>query len=80
MRSSLLRVVSVVVLALTPWMAQAQDLKVSRKISVGGSSFTSDTYVKGARERNVMNMPGGMSNVTIHQCDLKRTLNVNDQS
>ncbi|HZQ24156.1 MAG TPA: hypothetical protein VFA89_15295 [Terriglobales bacterium] len=59
---------------------QAEDLKISKKISVAGNSFTSDTYVKGARERNVMSMPGGASNVTIHQCDLKRTLNLNEQT
>jgi hypothetical protein len=82
MRSGLLRVVSLALsaLVLLAIAAQAEDLKITKKISVGGNSFTSDTYVKGARERNVMNMPGGMASVTIHQCDLKRTVNLNDQT
>jgi len=41
--------------------AHAEDLKITKKITVGDNSFSSDVYVKGARERNVMNMPGGMS-------------------
>ena len=81
MRSNWLRVLwlSSAVLAV-PTAMQAEDLKITKKISVGENSFSSDTYVKGARERNVMNMPGAVSNVSIHQCDLKRTLTVNDQT
>ncbi|MBV9482689.1 MAG: hypothetical protein JO249_18360 [Acidobacteria bacterium] len=81
MRSRLLQVTLVAAATLALLMvAQAEDLKITKKISVGESSFTSETYIKGARERNEMNMPGGVSNLSIHQCDLKRTLTVNDQT
>ena len=47
----------------------------------GGSDTSTESamYVKGARMRNEMNT-GGMSIVTIRQCDLKRTLMINDKN
>jgi hypothetical protein len=81
MRSSSLRVASfTVVLLVTLMTAQADDLKISKKISVGGSNFSSETYLKGTRERNLVSLPGGLGSVRIRQCDLKRTLTQNDQT
>jgi len=54
------------------------DLTVSKKITVGGNSFSSQTLLKGARERTSMDMGTGSPMITIRQCDLKRSLNVND--
>lgn len=54
------------------------DLTVSKKITVGGNSFSSQTLVKGARERTSMDMGTGSPMITIRQCDLKRSLNLND--
>ncbi|HEY4052751.1 MAG TPA: hypothetical protein VGL74_03370 [Terriglobales bacterium] len=60
--------------------ALAQDLHFKRNISVGGSSVSSsEVWVKGARERTVVSTPTG-NLVTLHQCDLKRTLTISDQS
>ncbi|HEX3322012.1 MAG TPA: hypothetical protein VHR84_15000 [Terriglobales bacterium] len=59
---------------------QAQDLHIKKNILVGGN-FTSsaETSIKGARERTVTQTQGGTT-VTLKQCDLKRTLTLNDQT
>jgi hypothetical protein len=55
--------------------AQGQDLHIKKTISVGGNVVSStDTSIKGARQRDVTG-----NQVTIRQCDLKRTLSLNDQ-
>ncbi len=60
--------------------AQADDLHLKKNISVDGNVMsTSETFIKGARTRDVnQGMAGGM--VTVRQCDLKRTITLNDQS
>jgi hypothetical protein len=61
-------------------MAQADDLHFKKNISVAGNSVSgSETWVKGARERTVSTSPAG-SIVTLRQCDLKRTVTLNEQS
>jgi len=60
--------------------ANAEDLHFKRNISVGGNSVSSsEVWVKGARERSVMSSAAG-NIVTLRQCDLKRTVIVNDQT
>src|ERR1051326_4132459 len=59
---------------------QAQDLHFKKNVSVGGSQISStEVWVKGARERSVTNSPTG-NITTIRQCDLKRTVTLNDQT
>jgi hypothetical protein len=59
---------------------QAQDLHFKKNISVGGSPVSStEIWVKGVRERSVTNSPTG-NTTTIRQCDLKRTVTLNDQT
>lgn len=59
--------------------AQAQELHFKRNVSVAGNSVSSsEVWVKGARERTVINTPAGNA-ITLHQCDLKRTVTINDQ-
>ena len=60
--------------------AQADDLHLKKSISVDGNAMsTSETFIKGARTRDVnQGMGGGM--ITVRQCDLKRTVTLNDQS
>ncbi len=59
---------------------QAEDLHFKKDISVGGSPVSSsEVWVKGARERMVTSSSAG-NTVTIRQCDLKRTVTVNDQT
>lgn len=60
--------------------AQAQDLHIKKSITVGGNFVSStDTSIKGARERTVSQTPTG-NTITIHQCDLKQTITVNEQA
>jgi len=70
------------ILALTAsaLMVQAEDLHYKKTISVGGSPVSSsEIWLKGARERTVSSTPAG-NVITLRQCDLKRTLTINDQS
>jgi hypothetical protein len=62
------------------FMAYGQDLHIKKNISVGGNFVsTTDTSIKGARERSVNQTPGGTT-ITIRQCDLKRTITLNEQA
>ena len=59
-------------------VAHAQDLHFQKDISVGGNVISStETSIKGARERTVTQTPVG-NTITIRQCDLKRTVTINE--
>ncbi|HZR66544.1 MAG TPA: hypothetical protein VFA85_15475 [Terriglobales bacterium] len=59
--------------------ASAQDLHFKRNVSVGGNAVaSSEVWVKGARERSATSTSAG-SMVSLRQCDLKRTVTINDQ-
>ena len=60
--------------------SQGQDLHIKKSILVGGN-FTSsaETSIKGARERTVSQGASGTT-ITLRQCDLRRTLTLNDQT
>lgn len=64
--------------AAAPPQATANDIKVRARVTVGEQSFESVEYVRGSRQRTEMSMAGGYK--TIMQCDLKRYVQVNDQS
>lgn len=51
------------------------DIKITTKSSSSGQSMTSTTYIKGARQRTE-----GMGYTIIYQCDLKRTIQINDKT
>jgi hypothetical protein len=55
------------------------DVKVRQRMSFGGgNSSESILYIKGPRMRS--EMAGGMGYTTIQQCDLKRTLTLNEKT
>jgi hypothetical protein len=61
-------------------VVQAQDLHFKKNMSIGGSPVSnSEVWVKGARERTVTSSPTG-NIVNLRQCDLRRTLTVNEQA
>lgn len=61
-----------------PLIASSQELHFKKSVSMNGNTLsTSETWVSGERDRTVTASPAG-DLVTIHQCDLKRTVNVND--
>jgi hypothetical protein len=76
MRSYSSRYLSLIVTLLMPLAAQAEEMHIKKSIIVEGHVVsTTETSIKGARERNVNG-----NTVTIRQCDLNRTLTVNDQA
>jgi hypothetical protein len=56
------------------------NLKLSYKTTVGGQTSQSTTMIRGARERSEMHLGPGMDLVNLTQCDLKRTVQFNDQA
>jgi hypothetical protein len=59
---------------------RADDLHFRKNVTVEGNAVSgSETWVKGARERTVTKSPAG-DVVSLRQCDLKRTVTVNEQS
>jgi len=81
MRCQWLRQLSCIVALLTATLAaSAEDLHIKKSVSVGGNVVSSsETSIKGARTRDVNQGPAGAM-VTIRQCDLKRTVSLNDQA
>src|SRR5215813_14248153 len=60
--------------------AQAQDLHLKKNITVGGYVASStETSIHGARERIVSQTATG-NTITLHQCDLKQTVTINEQA
>ena len=60
--------------------AEAQDLHIKKNITVAGTVVSStETSIKGARIRDVNQTPAG-NTITLRQCDLKRTVTLNEQS
>src|SRR5438105_2767376 len=57
------------------------DFKITIKNTVSGQNYQSTTMIKGKRERSESST-GGMNTgtVSITQCDLRRTIQVNDSS
>jgi len=59
------------------------DFRITIKTTMAGQAGQTTTMIKGLRERDENNMAiGGMSmnQVNITQCDLKRTIAVNDRT
>jgi hypothetical protein len=56
------------------------DLKVKQKTTTGGQTNESTVMIKGARQRSESAYGGGASQTSILQCDLRRSLIINDQT
>jgi hypothetical protein len=70
-----MKLVQVILLLLCVQTVALADLKVSRKTGAGGYGGDSTVYIKGRRQRT--ENPGM---TTIEQCDLKRTIQINDRT
>lgn len=81
MPTQVLRRFSCIVVLLTATLAaQAEDFHIKKSITVGGNFIsTTETSIKGARERSVSQSPTG-NTLTLRQCDLKRTITLNEQA
>lgn len=70
----------VLALVTSALILQAEDLHYKKTVSVSGNPVSnSEIWLKGARERTVSSTPAG-NVITLRQCDLKRTLTINEQS
>ena len=61
----------------------SDDFKITIRNTIAGQSTQTTTMIKGLRERDETNMAMGgmnMSQVNITQCDLKRTIQINDRA
>lgn len=71
------RRISILVLLLAV-CAQAQDLRIKKRITMDGELISStETEVKGSRER-IVTQSSSATSITIKQCDLQRTISVNE--
>lgn len=59
------------------------DFKITFKTTMGGQSTQNTTMIKGSRERSETSIGGGaysMNTVSITQCDMRRTIQINDRA
>ena len=54
------------------------DFKITIKNTMAGNTSQSTTMIKGSRQRDETSMAPGQSQITLTQCDLKRTIQIND--
>ena len=63
----------------TPNKPTSNDVKIRQRMTTGGATGVETLlYIKGQRMRS--EMPGAMGFTTIMQCDLKRTLTINEKN
>ncbi len=63
----------------TPNKPTTNDVKIRQRMTMGGGAGSESLlYIKGQRMRS--EMPGAMGFTTIMQCDLKRTVTINEKS
>jgi hypothetical protein len=60
--------------------APVNDLKIKYRMTAGGQDLETTTMIKGARERSETHTGYGMDLVNLTQCDLKRTVQISDQT
>ncbi len=81
-------IVALGALAKSPESPQrVNDFKITERMTVLGQSFEITTMIKGARERSerhqkIASMPAGMNMdmIDITQCDMRRTIQINDRA
>lgn len=56
------------------------DFKITIKNNMAGNTSQSTTMIKGSRQRDETSMGMGQSQISITQCDLKRTIQINDSA
>ncbi len=56
------------------------DLRITYRSTTSGQSYESTTMIKGKRERTETRMGQGSDITSITQCDLKRTIQISDNT
>src|SRR5215211_166836 len=78
MKNKLVTSLLTVIMLMCAASVASADIKVRTKTSIGGQSYEGTTYIKKSRQRTEQNF-GGMSMANILQCDLRRTIQINDK-
>lgn len=68
------------VLSLLAAGTASADIKMKTKNTFAGNASEGTIYIKGVRQRSSQSYGAGFEMVTITQCDLKRTVQINDQA
>lgn len=80
MKKVLLQLLSVCIVLISSAELSAQEYKIRQSTSVMGMKMESTVFVKGMRKRTESGAMMGMSQpITIEQCDLQRTIKINDK-
>jgi hypothetical protein len=80
MKSRLVTTLVALVLSLSAASAASADIKMKTKNTSAGNTNEGTIYIKGVRQRSVQSYGAGFEMVTIIQCDLKRTVQINDKA
>src|SRR5215203_6160817 len=67
------------ILTVTLSITALADVKVKSRMTMSGQSTENTTYIKGKRSRTEQNIAGNQM-VTLTQCDLKRSVQLNPQT
>ena len=67
------------IVLLTAGMTASADIKMKTRNTLAGTSTEGSIYIKGKRQRSTQNF-GGIEMATITQCDLNRTVQINDRA
>lgn len=68
------------ILSLVAATSASADIKMKTKNTSSGNTSEGTIYIKGARQRSNQSFGAGFEMVTITQCDLKRTVQINDKA
>lgn len=80
MKKVLLQLLSICIVLISSAELSAQEYKIRQSTSVMGMKMESTVFVKGMRKRTESGAMMGMSQpITIEQCDLQRTIKINDK-
>ncbi|HWN97633.1 MAG TPA: hypothetical protein VNS63_00015 [Blastocatellia bacterium] len=78
MKSKCITALVVLILSLSAATVALADIKMKTRNTVAGHTSEGTIYIKGTRQRSSQSFGGGVEMVTLTQCDLKRTVQVND--
>ena len=68
-----------IILSLTAAVSASADIKMKTKVTSAGNTSEGTIFIKGARQRSNQSY-GSFQMITLTQCDLKRTVQINDMA
>ncbi|MFY9607886.1 MAG: hypothetical protein WAU45_04630 [Blastocatellia bacterium] len=80
MKSKWVTALVALVLSLSAAGTASADIKMKTKNASAGNTSEGTIYIKGVRQRSSQSYGAGFEMVTITQCDLKRTVQINDKA